>query len=224
MENVLQPVLGDDHRSAQLNVDLPDGIQKIRGGNGVQLAGRLVQHQNIRLHGHDGGQIEKLLLSAGQLRHIPVEPALDAEIAGHLRHPKAHGVRVGAQALQTEGQLVPHLVGDDLVIGILHDKADPGRLLPEGNIFQRNPVQQDLPAAPAMGSQHGFQVPQKRCLAAAGLAAQYDIFPFFNGEIHTIQRFALRGGVGEIQILDTQMCHWIISFICITMGISRKIT
>ena len=34
-EDVFQPVLGDEHGGAQLRVDFPDGIQKIRGGDGV---------------------------------------------------------------------------------------------------------------------------------------------------------------------------------------------
>ena len=50
-------MLGDDDGGAQLRIDLPDGIQKIRSGDGIQLAGWLIQDQGLRLHGHNGGQV-----------------------------------------------------------------------------------------------------------------------------------------------------------------------
>ena len=124
VEDVLQAMLGDKHGGAQLPVDFLHGVEKVRGGNGVKLAGGLVQDQDLGLHGHDRGQVQQLLLPAGELRHIPVKPALDAEIAGHLRHTQAHGFLVAAQALQAEGQLVPDLIGNDLAVRVLHDETD----------------------------------------------------------------------------------------------------
>ena len=122
---------------AQLTVDLPQHRQKVRRGDGVKLAGGLVQDQHVRLHGHDGGQIQKLLLAAGQFGDILIKPPLDAEKRRHLRHAAADGGGVLPQALQPEGQLVPHLVGDDLVLRGLLDKADAGGLGALIHVLQR---------------------------------------------------------------------------------------
>ena len=170
-EDIFQPVLRDDNSGAKLHVDLPDGIQKVAGGNGVQLAGGFIQNQHLRLHGHDGGQIQKLLLAAGEIGHIPVEPVLNAKITGHLRHAAAHGGLITAQTFQPEGQLMPHLVGDDLVVGVLHDIADFGRLIPLGHVFQGDAVEANIPAAFTAGSKNAFQMAQESSLAAAAAAA-----------------------------------------------------
>ena len=47
-QGLLQPVLGQQDGGAQLPVDLSQRGQKIRGGDGVQLAGGLVQNQHVR--------------------------------------------------------------------------------------------------------------------------------------------------------------------------------
>ena len=67
-----------------------------------------------------------------------MEPVLDAEVAGHLRHAQAHGALVAAEAFQDEGQLVPHFVGHDLRIGVLHDESDAGHLLALGHVGERH--------------------------------------------------------------------------------------
>ena len=78
-QRLLQPVLRQEDGGAQLAVDAAQRLQKVGGGDGVQLAGRLVQDQHTGLHHHDGGQAQQLLLAAGQLIHRLVEPALDTE-------------------------------------------------------------------------------------------------------------------------------------------------
>ena len=56
-EGFLQPVLGEHHRRAEFAVDLADGREKIGRRNGVELAGRLVQDQQPRLHSHNGREV-----------------------------------------------------------------------------------------------------------------------------------------------------------------------
>ena len=94
--NILQTVFGDENGGTQFQIDFANRVQKIRCCNGVQLAGRLIQNQYLRLQGHDGSQIQQLLLTAGKGCHILMKPALDAKIAGHLRHPQAHCLLVNA--------------------------------------------------------------------------------------------------------------------------------
>ena len=141
-----------------------------------------------------------------------MKPALNAEIAGHFRHPQAHGLLVAAQTLQPEGQLVPHFVGDDLAVGILHDKADLRGLPAQIRLFQGRAVVEDDALPVPVGGEHGLQMPQKRGFAAAGLAAQGDIFPLLHMERHIFQRRMLRiRGVGKGQIFDRKLCHSIAS-------------
>ena len=202
-----QPVLRQHHGSAQLPVDLPQHRQEVRGGDGVQLAGRLVQDQHVRLHGHHRGQVQQLLLSAGQLRHVPVKPVLDAEEGRHLRHPAADGGGVRPQALQPEGQLVPHLVGDDLVFRRLLDKADAGRLGPLVHLVQGGVPEQDAPLPDPVGSQGGLQLPQQGGLAAARRAAQHQKGPLRHRQGQAVNG---RGGlprIGKAQVFDGEQRH-----------------
>ena len=102
---------------------------------------------------------------------------------------------------------MPYLIGDDLIVGILHDKTDFAGLIPLAYFFKRHTVKQDIPAAFAVRSQNGFQMPQECCLAASALAAQDDILTLFDGQVYAVQRMLFRSGIGKGQILDLEMCH-----------------
>ncbi len=123
-------MLGEQDGDPQLPVELGEDAEKVGGCNRVQLAGGLVQDEELRVQGHHSGKVEELFLSPGEGGDIPVEPILDAEEGGHLRHPAADKGGVPPQGLQAEGQLVPDLVGDQLTVGGLPDKADAPGLLP----------------------------------------------------------------------------------------------
>ena len=223
VEDILQTVLRQDDRRAQLPVDLANRVQKVRGGDGVELTGRLVEDQNIGLHGHDGGQVEKLLLPAGQIGHVPVKPVLNAEVTGHLRHPQAHGLLVAAQALETEGQLMPDLVRDDLAVRVLHDVANPGRLLPRIHCLERTSVKEDFAAPSAVGCQYRLEVAQERRLAAAAPAAEGDVFARLDGQADTVQgRPVRRDRIRKCQILDRKLCHFSASQRFISAGIKSR--
>lgn len=172
-EHFFQPLLRHHHCGAQFAVQSRHRGQEIAGGDGVKLAGRLVQQQHIGGHRHHRCQVQQLFLAARKLGHVFVEPVLNAEVAGHFRHPGAHHRLGGAQVFQPEGQFVPHFVGDDLGVGVLHNEADTGRLLPQGHIFQGSTVEQNSARQLAMGSQHRFHQAQKRGLAATAGAAQH---------------------------------------------------
>ena len=68
-DHIFQPVFTNQDGGSQFPVDAPQGLQKVRCRNGVQLAGWLIQDQHIRLQHHNGCQIQKLFLSAGKLGH-----------------------------------------------------------------------------------------------------------------------------------------------------------
>ena len=129
---------------------------------------------------------------------------------------------VTAQAFQAKGQLVPDLVRDDLVVRVLHDKADLGGLVLLVHLIYGNAAEQNLSAALAVGRQHGFQVPQEGGFPAAALAAEDHILPFFNAERHPAQGFLFRVGVRKAQILDMEMRHWRASLMCSAVGMERN--
>ena len=181
-EGVLQPVLRQHDRRPQLPVDFPQRRQKVCRCNGIKLTGRFVQNEHTGLHRHDRRQIQELLLPAGQLRDVLVEPGLNAEKGGHLSHPAPDGRRVIPQALQAKGEFVPHLVGDNLVFGVLLHKADSGALLPLIQFFQRAPLETDASQPSAVGRQHRLELSQKRGLATPRRAAQHQEFPLLHGQ------------------------------------------
>ena len=201
---LLETVLRQEDGDAQLAVQAAHGLQKVGGGNGVQLAGGLVQYQQTGLEHHDRGQGQQLLLAAGELVHFPMEPVLDAEEGGHLCHAATDGGRVAAKALQSEGQLMPDLVGDGLLLRGLKDEADIGGLLMGRQVIQRLTVEEDTALGRTVGAQGGLQLAEKRGLAAAGGAAEDPELALTDREGHIRQRGAGLLGIGKTKMLQTQ--------------------
>ena len=56
-KRLLEPVLGQDNGHAELIVELSQRREKIRRGNGVKLARRLVQYEHVRMHNGSRGEI-----------------------------------------------------------------------------------------------------------------------------------------------------------------------
>ena len=54
MIDIFKPVFRDQYGRSQLQVYLANSVEKVRRRNGIQLAGRLIQDQYVRLHGHNG--------------------------------------------------------------------------------------------------------------------------------------------------------------------------
>ena len=133
-----------------------------------------------------------------------MEPVLDAEEGGHLRHTTADGVRVAAKALQSEGQLMPDLVGDGLLLRRLEDEADISGLPMGRQVIQRLTVEEDTALGRTVGAQGGLQLTEKRGLAAAGGAAEDPELALTDREGHIRQRGAGLLGVGEAKMLQTQ--------------------
>ena len=114
---------------------------------------------------------------------------------------------VTAQALQSEGQLVPDLVRHDLIIRILHDKADPSGLLPRAYLIQRRSAKADGPRPFSVGRKHRLELAKERRLAAAALAAQQQILPLRHIQRHAVKRRLLCAGIKKCQIFQMEMFH-----------------
>ena len=203
-EHLVQAVLHHHHGQPQLLVEPLEGVEKVGGRHGVQLGGGLVQHQHLGVHGHHRGQVEKLLFSPGQLLHLPIKPALEPKIAGHLRHPQPHVPQLQPQILQTEGHLMPHLIGDQLLLGILHHKANFPRLGSQVHLVQRSTFVIYLPRLGAMWGEDAFELADEGGFPAPGPPADHHEFPRLNVKVHLSQRRGRRVRIGEGQILHIQ--------------------
>ena len=215
-------MLRQHNGGAQLAVDLAQHRQKVRRGDGVKLAGRLVQNQHIRLHGHDGRQIQKLLLPAGQLRDTLIKPSLNAEKGCHFRHAAAYGGRILAQAFQPEGQLMPHLIGDDLVFRRLLHKADAGSLCTLVHLLQRRIAEANAARADTVRGQRRLQLPQQRGFSAARGAAQHHKRPLRHGQRQIVDGADGLLRVGECQVLDGEQRHARASLLSKMTGVRHK--
>ncbi len=96
-----------------------------------------------------------------------MEPGLDPKEAGHFGDTAPNGRTIIAQGFQAEGQLVPDLVGDNLIFRALLNKADGRCLSPGIYLFQRGSTEQKLPVRLTMGSEGGLELPQEGGLSAA---------------------------------------------------------
>ena len=135
---------------------------------------------------------------------MQVSEVLDAEEGGHLRHAATDGGRVAAKALQSEGQLMPDLVGDGLLLRGLKDEADISGLPMGRQVIQRLTVEEDTALGRTVGAQGGLQLAEKRGLAAAGGAAEDPELALTDREGHIRQRGAGLLGIGKTKMLQTQ--------------------
>ena len=211
-QGLLQPVLTQDDRCAELAADARHGVQEIGGRDGVELGCRLVEQQYARLQRHDGGQIQKLLLPAGQSLYRAGEPLFNAEKARHLRHAAADDRRGKAEALHTEGQLVPYAVRDDLVVRLLQHKADLGGLPPRVQRGKRLAEEGNISRKAAVRRQRGLQRAQQRRFTAAGRADDREEFALLHGKRDVAQGGNRLLRIGKAQMRDRDARHWIASF------------
>ena len=82
---------------------------------------------------------------------------------------------------------MPHLIGHDLSVRILHDVADPGRLRPLIRFLKGFAMKQYFPFSFSMRRQNRLAVSQKSRFAAAAFAAQQNIFPVLYRQIDILQ-------------------------------------
>lgn len=103
---------------------------------------------------------------------------------------------------------MPNLIGHQLIVRILHDITDFGRLVFLAYLLHENPIEHNGAGPFTMRSQYRFQMPQQGSLTGTGLAAENNIFSSLNGKAYLFQRFIPSGcGIGKAQIFDFEMCH-----------------
>lgn len=106
-------------------------LQDLPPPMGVQHAGRLIKHQTSGLHGQHAGDGNPLLLSPRQVmgRAVPIRAHADGFQGGI--DPFSHLPRGDPDVFQTEGHVVLHDGGHDLIVRMLkHHPHSPPDLPP----------------------------------------------------------------------------------------------
>ena len=205
-------MLCKDDCKAEILIELAQRGEKIRGGNGVKPACRLIKDEHIRPHYCDRCQIHELLLTSGELRNVFHKKLGQAEIACHLCNGKAHFSLIPAEAFRAEGKLVEHLVGDYLVIRVLKDKAYAPCLLCLCDLAERFTEKQNISFGFAMVGKTCLKPAQERTLSAAARAADKSNLTL--GDIHADMPESRCGFIRicKAQIADLKRRHTRASF------------
>ena len=155
-------MLCQDDRRTEFPVDFAEGGEEVRRGNGVKLARRFVEDQDFRLKHHHGRKVQELLLTARKRSDGLIKPRLDAEETCHFGNTAANRRRVIAEGFQPERQLVPDLVGRDLILRTLLHKADCFRLFALVKIVKISALKEDFAVSASMRREDGFELPEQR--------------------------------------------------------------
>ena len=129
-KGLFHPLLPHDDRDAQLLVKATHKSHELGRSQRIELGRGLVEHEHGGVGGHDGPQGPTLALTARQIGGRAIEPAVETEEARRLGHAQPGAGRIAPEALQAEGHLAGHPVGNDLVARVLHDESDALGLVP----------------------------------------------------------------------------------------------
>ncbi len=119
----LQPVLGDHHGGSPVLVQASQLPDELVARHGIELRGRLVEHEQRRVVHHRGGDRHALELPAGERVGAAVEQMRHAEAERRLLHRAGHRRRRLAAVLQRQLQLGAHAAHHHLRLGLLEDRA-----------------------------------------------------------------------------------------------------
>ena len=205
-------MLRQNDRRAKLPVDLAESRQKIRRGNGVKLARRLVENQHFWLQDHNGSEIQELLLPTGQLCDRLIKPFLNPEKRRHFRNAAANRRRIVAEGFQPECQLMPDLIRDDLILRALLHKADSFSLFALVKGIQISALEQNLTASASMRRENSFELPQKRTFSASGRTAKHQKLARLDGQRQVGDCVLFLFRICKIQVSDCKDFHCLSSF------------
>ncbi len=168
---------------------------QLGGSGGVEHRQRLVEDEDGRPPGHDRGQGQLLLLSAGQGLGRPFAQRLQAKaVQGGLQR-LADGRRRQAQVLQAKDDLFFHRLAEHLRRRILKDQ--PGALgqTPQGGGDSVQAVEPDVAfeGAPVQVGDQSGQAAGQRALAAARWPADEQALPRLHGQGDGRQALAALG-------------------------------
>ena len=213
-EDILQPMLDDEHGGVGLFLDLVDELHGLLTGGRVQIGQRLVEEQDLDLIHHNARQTDPLLLPAGKLMRCIAEVVLDAH---QLRSAAGDGVHLilrHTAVFQRKGDVLAHGQANELAIRVLQYRAHMGRQLKDAAVRRIHAVHGQGAGAHA-GIRKGVQAvdaARQRAFAAAGRACDEHTLPRIDVQVDAGQRGTLLGAVLEREISERDdgfvtFCH-----------------
>ena len=172
--DVLQTMFCNDHCRSNVTIDFFYRFQEIRCRDRIKLGSRFIQNQKRRMHCHDRCQIEELFLTPGQFFHSFVKPLVNSKITRHFCYPKTDRSIIISKALQTKAEFMPDFVRHNLVVRILHNKADFLTLRPMIDFSESFSFVQDFSRCCAMRHKYTFEM-TKKCAFSASASPTDDI-------------------------------------------------
>ena len=151
-------------------------------------------------------------MAAGQLCDRLIKPFLNPEKRRHFCNAAAEGRGVIAEGFEAERQLVPDLVGRDLVFRTLLHKADFFRLFALVKIVKISALKEDFAASASMRRENSFELPQQRTFAASGGAAEHQKLSRSDGQRQVGNRVLFLFRICKTQMVDCKDFHCLSSF------------
>ena len=151
-----------------------------------------------------------------------IKPRLDAEETCHFGNTAANRRRVIAEGFQPKRQLVPDLVGDDLVFGTLLHEADLFGLFALVKRIEISSLKQNFSGTSAVRGKNGFELPQQRRFAAARGAAKHQKLARLDGQRQIGNCVFRLFRVSKIQAFDCKDFHCLSSFRSRITGVSTS--
>ena len=197
-------LLNDDDGDSKCAVCLTQRLEDQRGAGGVECRGGLVENQDARTHGEDGGDGHFLLLSAREGGDLAVAQVADADGLERFAHALLDLVVGNAKVLEAKEHLVLDDRSDHLRVDILQHTADDLRHVGERDFAGVVAVDHDGPkerAGVVVG--HGTrQASGKRGLAGARGPDDADEISLVHAERDVAERLLGLRAIGERDIVD----------------------
>ena len=123
-DDAFHPVLGEHDGQPEVVDEPGEGSEHLFGSGRVECGGRLVEHQDPRVHREHGADRDALLLAAGECTEGTCPQRGDAQQVEGLLDPATHRLRIEAELLHPVRQLVLDDVADESGQRVLPDVAD----------------------------------------------------------------------------------------------------
>ena len=203
-DHALEPVLGEEHRQAEVVDQARDGREDLLGRRRVEGGGGLVEDQHAGVGGQHRPDGDALLLTAREGAQVAGTQVGDAQQVERLLDAAAHRLRSGAELLHAVGELLLDRVGDEPGERVLADVPDEVRPLARRLVDDAAPVEQDVAGEhPAGEARHeAGDDAEERGLADAGAARDEDQLALLEREVDAVQHLVLGVAEADVSQLD----------------------